>query len=341
MRILITILLSMVLLYGYSQPKAFVRQQTSGDNITLTRSLGGNRPDSAAILAPTIYADTTAANSSVVSLYSGTLIQVTGAQIWYRTLVPPRWWRVGTMDSITGKVNYSDSNVIYLTPYQASQTYVPIQTQSPTASLSGGYSYERHAAGTFSVTLNWGAGRQATTSTQGATNPFKAYPLGIVVAGVAQPYSQPLPGATVTGTQSVTVTYNSNTTYTNTVTTTDSKTASASTSFGAYDKRYLGWSATNTPTSVEILAAVYQDNSGGNPSMAPPALAQLGSAKYLFIINTAAITSVNINGSPSTAAFSLNNSISFTNSNGGTFSGYYTVSNTPGGNSGTTTVITN
>jgi len=215
--------------------------------------------------------------------------------------------------------------------------YVKIQTQNPTATLSGGYSYERHASGTFSVSLSWSAGRQAAGTGVNATNPLSS----IVVAGTSQTFSQPSSGSSVSGSQSTgTMSYNTNYTFYNTVTTTDSKTAVASTSFGAYDKRYLGWSATTTPTSAEILAAVYQDNSGNNSSLTNT-LAQLGSDKHLFFVTTSTVSSVSVNGFPSTAAFSLNNSISFTNASGGTFTGYYTVSNNAFGSTSTNTVIFN
>jgi len=216
------------------------------------------------------------------------------------------------------------------------QYYVQIQTQNPTASLSGGYSYERHASGTFTVSLSWSAGRQAAGTGVNATNPLSS----IVVAGTSESFSQPSAGSSVSGTQSVTVTYNSNTTYNNVVTTTDSKTATASTSFTVYDKRYLGWAATSTPSNAEILAAVYQDNSGNSSSLTNT-LAQLGSDKYLFFVTTSTVTSVSVNGFPSTSAFTLNTSKSFTNASGGAFSGYITVSNNAFGSTSTNTVSFN
>ena len=235
-------------------------------------------------------------------------------------------WKQGSADSAT-----------FLTHTQGDARYVAIQTQSPTASLSGGYSYERHASGTFSVSLSWSAGRQAAGTGVNATNTLSS----IVVAGTSQTFTQPSAGSSVSGSQSTgTMNYNTNYTFYNTVTTTDSKTAVASTSFGAYDKRYLGWSATTTPTSAEILAAVYQDNSGNNSSLTNT-LAQLGSDKHLFFVTTSTVSSVTVNGFPSTAAFSLNNSISFTNASGGTFTGYYTVSNNAFGSTSTNTVIFN
>ena len=215
--------------------------------------------------------------------------------------------------------------------------YVRIQTQNPTSSLSGGYAYERHASGTFSVTLNWSGGRIAAGVGVGATNPLSY----IHVALVNQTFTQPSPGSSASGTQSTgTMNYNTYYTFYDSVKTTDNKYAVSTTSFSAYDKRYLGWSATSTPTSVEILAAIYQDNSGNNSSLTQT-LAQLGSDKYLFFVTTSTVSSVNVNGFPSTAAFSLNNSVTFTNGVGGTFSGYYTISNSAFGSTSSNIVIFN
>ncbi len=233
-------------------------------------------------------------------------------------------------------LRFADTIATVLTKTQGDASYVRIQTQNPTSTLSGGYSYERRASGTFTPTLSWSAGRLAAGTGVNATNPIST----IVVGGVSQTFSQPSAGSSVSGTQVVTVTNNTNSTFTNTVTTTDSKTASVTTSFTVYDKRYIGWAVTSTPTSAEILAAVYQDNSGGNASI-NTTLSVIGTARYLFIVNTVNQSSITVNGFPSTAAFSLNNTVTFTNASGGTFTGKYTVSNAPIGNAGSTTLIIN
>jgi len=233
----------------------------------------------------------------------------------------------------------SIDSFVYVTHTALNDTllsFVKVQTQPPTATLSGGYSYERHAAGTFTASLGWSAGRQASGTNILATNPLSS----IVVAGVSQTFSQPAAGSSVSGSQSVTVTYNSNTTFTDTVKTTDGKSAIGYTYFSVYDKRYIGWAATSTPTNAEILAAVYQDNYGGMVPLST-VLAQLGSDKYLFIVNTVSINTVSINGFPSTAAFNLNSSKTFTNSSGGTFTGYISVSVNLFGSVGTTTLNVN
>ena len=162
----------------------------------------------------------------------------------------------------------------------------------------------------------------------------------ITVAGTAQSFSQPSAPGTVSGTQSVSIARNTTTTFTNSVVTTDGKSATANTTFSFYDKRYLGWSNTTTPTNDEILAAVYQDNSGGTTGLTHT-LSQLGSAKYLFYANTSTVSGVTVNGFPSTAAFALNSTATVNNASGGSTTYYITVSNNPIGNVGATTIIFN
>lgn len=214
-------------------------------------------------------------------------------------------------------------------------SYVKIASQNPTATLTGGVTYEYHPAGTFNSTLNYSAGRLASGTNLGATQPIAS----IVVAGNSESVSScSTPPCTITGTQSVTTTYNTNTTYQNIVTTTDSKTATASTSFIFYHKKYLGWSVTTTPTNSEILAAVYQDNNGGTVSLSTT-LAQIGSARYLFYATTATVSSVFVNGFPSSFSFSLNNIQSVTNASGAAYNYYVTVSNNQIGNLSTTALV--
>jgi hypothetical protein len=216
------------------------------------------------------------------------------------------------------------------------KNFVRLQTLPPTASLTGGFSYERSSATSGIATINWGAGRQAATGAAAATTNIAS----IVVGGVTPTFTQPAAGASVSGTQAVTFPINANTTFTNTVTTTDAKTASASTSFTVYDKRYIGWSVTPTPTDAEIRAAIAQDNNGGSGNYSAN-LPQLGTARYLFYANTVTTSSVVLNGFPSTAAFTLNQSRTFTNSVGGQTTYFVTVINAPTGNVGATSVTFN
>jgi len=216
------------------------------------------------------------------------------------------------------------------------QNFVRLQTQAPTSTLTGGFTYERQPTGNYTVTLDWTAGRQAATPSAAATATLST----IVVDGVSQTFSQPAAGASVSGTKSVTFAKNTNITYANSVTTSDGKSAVSYTSFTVYDKRYIGWAATSTPTDAEIRAAIAQDNSGGSGNYSAT-LPQLGSALYLFYANTITANSVTLNGFPSTADFTLNVSRSFTNSFGGTTTYYVTTSNAPTGNVSSSTVTFN
>jgi len=319
MKILLTILLSLFLVGGFSQS---LPQGNPVTNSTSWIKYAFLKSDSGYI--PAVRTDT-----NMKARYYGTEIIFANAGV-----DTAKWFWNG----FGWKRNSStvDSS-LFVTHTALNDTllgYVKIQTQNPTATLTGGFSQEIVASGAaLSYTLNWGAGRLSATSTQGATNPIAT----IVVAGTGQTFTQPSAGSTVTGTQGVSVTRNTNTTYSNVVTTTDSKTATATTIFSFYNKRYLGFSATTTPTQAEILAALYQDNSGGATSLSYT-IPQQGSAKYLFYVNTSTVTSVTVNGFPSTSAFSLNNSITFTNASGGTYNGYYTVSNNQIGNLSATAV---
>jgi hypothetical protein len=214
-------------------------------------------------------------------------------------------------------------------------SYVKIQTQPPTASLSGGYSYEYQNSGTFTVGLPYTAGRQGSGTNIAPTAPIAS----IIVNGASEPTTGcTSPPCTINGTYNATVTYNTNVSYTNVVTTTDGKTASASTYFSYYHKRYYGFSTGSTPTNTEILAA-FQDNSGGYTPLSYTFPQQVADA-YLFYVNTSQVSSVTVSGIPATASFNLNTPITVTNANGASYSGYYvTISKNKIGGSGDTPVI--
>jgi hypothetical protein len=197
---------------------------------------------------------------------------------------------ITTPNPITG------TGTVALDTAYANATYVRIQTQNPTATLSGGGNYELHSAGTFGSTLNWSGGRLAANSTQAATNPLAS----IVVATVSQTFSQPSPGGSASGTQVVTVTYNTNTTYTNTVTTTDSKTASATTSYLFFPKLYIGFVPSNSPSDADIIG-VTNGNGGvlATSFVASGSLSTPSASKYICIAYPASFGAVNnivING---------------------------------------------
>lgn len=183
------------------------------------------------------------------------------------------------------------------------------QTTPPTATLTGGSQAELHSAGSYSVTLNWSASRQAATATL----------LTIVVDDASQSFSQPSAPGTVSGTKSVTVTYNTTNTFTNTVTTTDSKTATATTSFYFYPKGYYGRTASSVPDNSTILAAAGGAAYQWATSKAKSAFTITASGSnyvyYAYPSSLGELTSIMVGGFESWAAFTLN-VISVTNASG-------------------------
>ena len=225
----------------------------------------------------------------------------------------------------------------FVTYYGGDNRYFTLQPQNPTSSLSGGYAYERSTGSTIGSSVAWGAGRLA-----GGTNLRQTSTLAsIVVNGVTQTFTQPAPGSSVSGSQSVTVPVNTNVTISNVVTTTTGETATSYTFYTFFDKRYIGWAATTTPTNAEIRAAVEQDNNGGSGNYSAPNLAKLTSALYLFYANTITCSSVVLNGFPSTSNFNLNVSRTFTNSSGGQATYYVSTITAPTGNVSATSATFN
>lgn len=106
-------------------------------------------------------------------------------------------------------------------------------SESPTASLSVAPNVFEVGAGTQSVTLNWSAGRKATTEEL----------VAIEIDGVSVGTS-PGPGSTATGTQSTTV--SDNKTFSLLVKTSDGKQATASASVAYRWKRYWGFVPENS-----------------------------------------------------------------------------------------------
>src|SRR5260221_4855826 len=133
------------------------------------------------------------------------------------------------------------------------------QSQSPTASLTGGTLYELTVSNQ-THNLSWTYGRQAATLniTTAVINPgsFNVFS------------SQPSQPGSLSGIQSVTTTANVNTTYTITVTTSDSKTATSSTTDTFLPRLYYGRSVGSSPTTTEILAFA----GGNNPLTASHAI---------------------------------------------------------------------
>lgn len=197
-------------------------------------------------------------------------------------------------------------------------------SQVPTASLSGGGSYELHSSGTFNATLNWTAGRQA------ATEPLST----VVVNGISKGFSQPGAGSSVSGTHDVTVTWNSNATYTNVVTATDGKTASASTSFTFLPKYYCGRTTNVAANTTDILGSAGGSNGLTNSRARTVTITASGSNRvfYAYPSSWGDLTSINIGGLESLTSFTKT-VISFTNASG-YIQNYnvYTSNNETGGN---------
>ena len=78
----------------------FINKQTVGSVSTLSVAKGGYRADSALILPPYRFADTTAANWSVVSKYDGSVIKI-GAALYFRNLNPNKWVLIPASTSAT------------------------------------------------------------------------------------------------------------------------------------------------------------------------------------------------------------------------------------------------
>lgn len=116
-RIVFILICSVTSICGYSQ---FINSTSAGSATTLNFWKGGVSADSAMILSKQIFADTTAANFSVASKYSGALIQVTGGQIWYRTLIPAKWWLINS--SAASLVSITQAYGIIATPNPITNT---------------------------------------------------------------------------------------------------------------------------------------------------------------------------------------------------------------------------
>lgn len=241
------VLLSIALLLLLSKAQAqFPVYQTLGGKTSNVHIPGAFIMDTVGVIPS--YADTASASLATTSKYISAAIVRIGNYLWMRS--GNVWVKQGNTPSIfpggpiTTLPIVGNNPGTNITPDQfiTSQFY---GTQPPTASLTGGGTFEYTNASTQSATLNWSAGRST------ATNPLAS----IVVAGITQTFSQPAQGASVSGTQAVTVPTNTNTTYTNTVTTTDGKTASATTTFSYQNKIYAGFVPSATPTDAEIIAA--------------------------------------------------------------------------------------
>jgi len=206
------------------------------------------------------------------------------------------------------------------------------QTQVPTASLSGGTTYELGiTAATHNLSFSYG--RQAATATISTA---------VITPGQLNVYStQPAQPGSVSGTQSVTTPSNTNRTYTLTVTTSDAKVATATTTDTWLPGRYWGRSSSATPDNTIILAVA-----GGNQelssSVAGTFTITASGSNYPFFaypLSEAALTSIkDVNGFEVISAFNVT-TVSVTNVNGYTQNyRVYTLNSTTASNYQITTL---
>lgn len=223
----------------------------------------------------------------------------------------------GTRDTLIkdpGQVKIIDTNFWYTgndnhwhTPGSGSGTidlsgFVQIQTQNPTATISGGFLQEliNPTGDPLVYTVNWTAGRLAAGVNAKATDPIAT----ILVGGIPQTFAQPPPGSTVSGTQSISVPRNINSTFSIVVTTTDGKTATASTVYPFSPKRYFGWTTTTSPTDEEILilGQEYSTSKAKDWVQGPPA-PDGQHLVFAYPDSEGDLTDLKINGFPSIEAF--------------------------------------
>lgn len=184
------------------------------------------------------YADTASANLDYISEEPGSQI-IVGNIIYVRDSTATKWLTNGNRLIDGGPitsipvVGFNPGTNISAADFIVASFY---QSQVPTATLTGGQTLELRSAQSLNYTLNWTAGRQSATKELAS----------VVVASVAQSFSQPPAGGVVSGTQSVSFAANTDVTYQNIVTTTDSKTATVSTTFYFLPKRYYGWISDTT-----------------------------------------------------------------------------------------------
>ena len=303
MKILLTILLSLFLVGGFSQS---LPQGNPVTNSTSWIKYAFLKSDSGYI--PAVRTDT-----NMKARYYGTEIIFANAGV-----DTAKWFWNG----FGWKRNSStvDSS-LFVTHTALNDTllgYVKIQTQNPTATLTGGSNYELHSAGTFTPTLNYSAGRLAAGTNVAATSPFAS----ITVAGVSKSTTGcSSPPCTISDTQRVTVTYNTNTSFSNVVLTTDGKSATATTSFNAYSKIYIGYSSTSTPTPSELYAGANSFlNTTGNTIFNTPLIGNLAapsSPKYVFFAFLSTITTPLVYIGGLQVSYISNPYNSFTNQSGG------------------------
>lgn len=206
----------------------------------------------------------------------------------------------GSTDTVVGGAFTSIPTVGFnpgnnLTPTQIIQAAY-YATKAPIATLTGGQQLELMVGGAnVNFTLTWSAKRQDARNTISS----------IVVNGINQSFTQPLPNGTVTGTFVAPVQRNVTNTFRNIVTTNDNKADTASTTFTFLPKRYFGWVTTSTPTDADLIAAGGELTTNFTKTWTQAAP---GGSKYLVFTypsSFGALGHIDVNGFPALASFNL------------------------------------
>lgn len=212
-------------------------------------------------------------------------------------------------------------------------------TQSPTSTLTGGSTLEFMAAGAdISYTSNWSAGRLAATTNSQATANISS----IVVDGVSQSFSNPAPGASVSGTKSVAVPRNISKTVSIVVTSSDGKTSTSSTSWPAVARRYYGWVndttglRTGSDAVIHALTSELSSSKSKTFNTGSPTGTQF--FVYAYIGTAGSLTQFDMNGFNSLAAIT-SVTRALTTANG--YVGSYTINWTTNGQTSSSSIIAN
>lgn len=256
-----------------------------------------------------IYIDTVSANLTYIKNYPSAQI-VVGNTIYLRDSTATKWivgngggageLIGGPITSVNDFIGFNPGTGLSVSDWIDSVFYA---AQPPTATLTGGGTFELTATTTQSATLNWSSSRQVKTATLAS----------IVVAGISQSFAQPSQPGTVSGTQGVTVTNNTDITYSNITTATDGKSATATTTFSFLPKRYFGW--INVSDTAGIGTFGYDDSKitslGNELSASKVKSFNTGSPSgvqflvYAYYYTAGNLTHMDLNGFPSIDAFNV------------------------------------
>lgn len=200
-------------------------------------------------------------------------------------------------------------------------------SQAPTAALTltfksttsgSNRTLEFDGGTTESATMNWTAGRQATTDDLAT----------ITADGVSQTFTNPAVSSTVAGTQAVSFPSNADKTLTLSVVTSDSKTATDSISVNYRWKQYLGFVATTNPNNTTIQALT---NSFITSPSFDGTVVNGGGSQYFAIVFPLSLepgggVTVKLGGFDITSDFTRS-TFTFTNASGGSSTHVLLISN--------------